>query len=99
MLALKHQLAAQIQRDTGVAPAVCGYDSSEPGHRVEYVAVLNECSEPEAITVPWSTYEELGNRIQSQRAGLFPPGKWVDWNHRTAERLLSSLGRVVLRRQ
>jgi hypothetical protein len=90
MLLLKHMLVARILQDTGSCPILCSFDALvklDNGEWLEYIVFQTEESEPETLRVPWNVYASVRESVGPQAGQVFVPGRWVDWDDKTATRL------------
>jgi hypothetical protein len=90
MLLLKHMLVARVLQETGNCPVLCSFDALvklDNGEWLEYIVFQTEESEPETLRVPWNVYESVRESMEPYIDRLFRPGRWVDWDEKTATQL------------
>jgi hypothetical protein len=94
MLLLKHMLAARMLEDSGSAPILCSYEdrfNSDGQEWLEYVVFTSEEGDPEGLRTPIATYRSVATAAEAVAADVFPGGKWVDWDDKSAQNLWEAM--------
>lgn len=94
MLLLKHMLAARMLEESGSAPVLCAYEdrfNSDGQEWLEYVVFTSEEGDPEGLRTPFATYRSVAAATEGVAAEVFPAGKWVDWDDKSAQNLWEAM--------